>query len=350
MIDKFFEGKENLVDGLTGIYIRDVIIDYTEYLIRNNTPFLFAILDIDNFKLINDDYGHIVGDSVLKDVARDLEKTVKDKGVVGRYGGDEFIFVFPYVNDYDETWNRAYEVLKSAAKLHLEKNIETQLSYTMGLSRYPIDTIDIDDLLELSDKALYRGKMKGRNCFIIYLPEKHKNIDLKSKRDKINSPIYVHSKIYSILTKKGDVYESIQEAIKYMGMYLMIDHLCIETKKGLSYEYYHSINKRRDYAALGYKLIAKAPFQSGLYYENVTISSKLLDSNILVQNLVKNNIYSFVICEIRHNDKVYGYLRVDMSSMDTGRIWQQNDLVAISYFANILALVLYAENKELEKD
>ena len=348
MVDKFFKGKEKLIDKLTGIYIRDVIIDYTSYLIRNNTPFLFALLDIDNFKLINDGYGHMVGDVVLKEVAKSLENVVSEYGVVGRYGGDEFIFVFPYVNGYDETWNRAYEVLKSAAKITIESNPEIQLSYTLGLSRYPVDTIDIDDLLELADKALYRGKMKGRNCFIIYLPEKHKNIDLKSKRDKINSPIYVHSKIYSILTKKGDLYESIQEAINYIGMYLMIDHLCIEAPNGLMFDYYHSISKKRDFFPLGFDLISLAPLQSGMYYDNTTIASKLLDSNVLIQTLVQNNIYSFVVCEIRFNDILYGYLRVDMTSMDTGRIWQQNDLVALSYLANTLALVLALNNKKLE--
>ena len=137
MVDKFFKGKEKLIDKLTGIYIRDVIIDYTSYLIRNNTPFLFAILDIDNFKLINDGYGHMVGDVVLKEVAKSLENVVSEYGVVGRYGGDEFIFILPNVVDYQDVWNKAFLTLKSTNDLIIPDYNEIQVTYTMGISRFP---------------------------------------------------------------------------------------------------------------------------------------------------------------------------------------------------------------------
>ena len=82
----FFEGKEKMVDNLTGLYERHVIISYMNHLIINNIKFTFAILDVDNFKFVNDNYGHLVGDDVLKIVASSIRDVVKDFGVVGRYG------------------------------------------------------------------------------------------------------------------------------------------------------------------------------------------------------------------------------------------------------------------------
>ena len=93
--NQFFKDKKTMLDNLTGIYIRDVITEYMHYLVDNNIPFTFSILDIDNFKTINDNHGHLVGDEILKINAINLEKMCSGRGVVGRYGGDEFIFVFP---------------------------------------------------------------------------------------------------------------------------------------------------------------------------------------------------------------------------------------------------------------
>lgn len=83
----FFKGKECALDDLTGVYERQVIVSYMEYLISNSIPFSFSILDVDNFKFVNDNYGHLIGDEVLKMVASTLKNVVADYGIIGRYGG-----------------------------------------------------------------------------------------------------------------------------------------------------------------------------------------------------------------------------------------------------------------------
>ena len=347
MLDNFFDDKKTMLDNLTKLFLRDVIVQYTEYLIKENIPFTFGILDIDNFKHINDSYGHLVGDEVLQIVSKSLLNVVIErKGVIGRYGGDEFIFVFPNVTEYDDTWHIGYDVLKSSNKLELDNNGSFAISYTMGLSRFPLNGKNIDDIFEVADKALYRGKMKGRNCFIIYLPEKHSNIDLKSKRDKINSPIYTHSKIYSLIEKATNVDDGIKEAIDYLGTCLMIDHLCIETENELLYEYVHPISTQKSgFERLGYEAIGDMTANSGIFYENTVLLSKLLDSNKLLMTLAEQEIHSEVLCEIRVKNSIYGYLRCDMVSMDTGRIWQQEDLVTIQFTAMIIGLMLEVRGK-----
>ena len=346
MLDKFFDDKREMLDNLTQIFMRDVIIQYMEHLIKNNVEFTFGILDIDNFKNINDSYGHLVGDKVLKGAAESMLRICKDRGVVGRYGGDEFVYVFPHVQDYDDVWHVGFDILKSASKIRFENHDEITLSYTLGMSRFPLNGKTIDELFELADKALYRGKMKGRNCFIIYLPEKHANIDLKSKRDTINTPIYLHNKIYEFLHDSNDLDKSIQNVINYVGSCLMIDHMCIETKQKLLYEYIHPIStKKEGFLRVGFDSIRNMMSNSGIIYENTVLSSKFLNTSKLMMTLEAQHIYSVAICEIKVGSDVFGYLRCDMVSMDTGRIWQQEDLVTLQFLAMIIGLVMEAKGE-----
>ncbi len=333
-------------DGLTKVLDREMVLNYARYLIKKKIPFTICLSDVDNFKNVNDGYGHMMGDIVLARFAKHINDIIGDRGVVGRYGGDEFIYVFPKITDYDDVWHVAFDILKSVSKITFENHEEIVLSYTLGLSRFPLNGKTVDDLFELADKALYRGKMKGRNCFIIYLPEKHANIDLKCKRDTINSPLYIHNKIYEFLHGANDLDKSLQNVINYIGSYLMIDHMCIETKDKLKYEYVHPISsKKSGFLKLGYDLIRNTMTNSGIIFENTVLLSKNKKTDKLMMTLEAQSIYSEVLCEIRVKNDVYGYLRCDMVSMDTGRIWQQEDLVTLHLLAIVIGLVMEAKGE-----
>lgn len=100
--DYFKNADENFIlDSLTGVIARQYILDFAKHLIKNQIPFAMAMIDLDNFKSINDNYGHHVGDLCLKYTAEGIEKVVGDKGLVGRFGGDEFIILYLKANDYN---------------------------------------------------------------------------------------------------------------------------------------------------------------------------------------------------------------------------------------------------------
>lgn len=212
-------------------------------------------------------------------------------------------------------------------------------SYTLGAARFPIDTNDMSDLLDLADKALYRGKMKGRNCYIIYLAEKHNDINLKSERDKNFSSMYLHSRIYNELTKKGDLASNIKGIIDFLGNYLMIDHICIEDKNSLLFDYYHPLCKNRS-LPLGDNLISSLMnLKLGYFSENCVVNSKKKDSPLYIEFL-KQGIYAITIVKIEAYGKIYGYLRAEVLTLNTGRIWQ---LLGIDLFLSLchsLALIL----------
>ena len=172
---------EALTDHLTGLVSRGHILWFAQWLIEKEIPFSFAMLDLDNFKFINDTYGHHIGDEVLVHVAKDLAEMLDGIGLAGRFGGDEMLIVNLRDLTYDAAKSFFAEVYDGKV---LRKNIPLEgcspfITATVGCAIYPTDAQEYDALFELIDKTLYRGKNKGRNCHIIYVAEKHKDIVIR---------------------------------------------------------------------------------------------------------------------------------------------------------------------------
>lgn len=174
-------GLSGLLDQLTGLVSRGHVLWFVQWLIDHHVPFSLSMLDLDNFKFVNDTYGHHIGDEVLVHVADDLIRYLDGIGVAGRFGGDEIMLVNLRDVTYDA--NKAFfrEMFEGAV---LRKNIQLEdcnpfITGTVGCAVFPKDALDYNSLFALVDKTLYRGKTKGRNCHIIYVEEKHKNIEIR---------------------------------------------------------------------------------------------------------------------------------------------------------------------------
>ncbi len=128
---------------------------------RHETPFVIALADVDHFKTINDTHGHDVGDFVLAELARFLRAHLRQEDLLGRWGGEEFIFLFTRVNQ--ETGLRITEKLRAAieAREFTYKDHSIPLRVTFGLREF--DGGDLKDCIKQADNALYRGKEEGRN-------------------------------------------------------------------------------------------------------------------------------------------------------------------------------------------
>ncbi|RVU84826.1 EAL domain-containing protein [Leucothrix sargassi] len=128
-------------------------------------PLILMLLDLDNFKTINDTHGHQFGDSLLKEAARRLNRCVLNKGIAARLGGDEFTIVLENLRDKTALTNIANNVLEELAKPFVI-GIETfHVSASIGITRYPEDASDIDTLIMNADQAMYASKESGRNRY-----------------------------------------------------------------------------------------------------------------------------------------------------------------------------------------
>jgi diguanylate cyclase (GGDEF)-like protein len=189
-------------DSLTGVIARPFILSFIHDLISRGVPFTLAIMDLDNFKRVNDDYGHKAGDMVLSDAAASLREYYGEDGVIGRFGGDEFLAVYLKSVDYD-TLHTFYKRLFMPGgafrrTIHLQ-DASIFLTATVGSASFPKDAEQFDDLFQQIDKVLYRGKAKGRNCFIIYVPSKH---------DRLQIPELAGHSLYETLYSMAEAFDS----------------------------------------------------------------------------------------------------------------------------------------------
>lgn len=170
--------KMALVDGLTGVYNRNYLFDYMEKQMKwhkdNQKSMCLILYDIDNFKKFNDTYGHLFGDLVLKETSNLVKGMIREVDLIARYGGEEFIIILV---DTDSTTGkeRIEEVRKSIQynKVRSEEGIESNVTVSFGLFEYKYGSYDLNikDLIERADQAMYKSKQEGRNKVTIYRNE-----------------------------------------------------------------------------------------------------------------------------------------------------------------------------------
>ncbi len=163
-------------DALTAIPNRPAILDALgremSRQVRDNRPFGIILADIDHFKNVNDTYGHLSGDAVLRTVAQWLRESTRPYDSVGRYGGEEFLIVAPFADA------RGTMALAERIRRHIESQsiparagpIRVTASLGVAVSSYP-PCLDAKTLLQLADDALYRAKENGRNRSELAVPE-----------------------------------------------------------------------------------------------------------------------------------------------------------------------------------
>jgi len=158
-------------DSLTGLLNHSAILSRLDSEVirakRNFDSLVYAMIDIDHFKLVNDSFGHSSGDIVIKNLSRLIQQRLRKSDVIGRYGGEEFAIIMP-----DTTIHAAYNVLddlrKSFSKIRqIHNNNDFFVSFSCGISKFT-SGISSSQLSDQADKALYKAKEGGRNQTIIF--------------------------------------------------------------------------------------------------------------------------------------------------------------------------------------
>lgn len=163
-------------DAGTGLLNKRAWTEYTiEQLNRKDGRVRWlVIIDVDEFKHINDTYGHIFGDQVIRGVAEIMQELVGQRGVIGRFGGDEYVILLEKV----ETREQLKTLLKTIAKeLRLAFDPKIHVTASIGVSEYPVDGTEYEYLMRKADKALYLAKEKGKNRHIIYEERLHGKLE-----------------------------------------------------------------------------------------------------------------------------------------------------------------------------
>lgn len=159
-------------DCLSGLYnrgaIRQLIAEYLESEEGKQNQHAFLILDIDNFKSINDNHGHLQGDTVLKKVSDCLQGIFRSTDILGRIGGDEFILFLKNISQPETAIRKAKDINQALKSLFIENNTKSPLSGSIGIALCPDSGTTFDELYRNADIALYQAKKSGKNSYVLY--------------------------------------------------------------------------------------------------------------------------------------------------------------------------------------
>lgn len=182
--------SKSLQDALTGLWNRTYTEEKVEEMIQRGVTGALFMMDMDNFKAINDNYGHIAGDHVLKLFADTLRKYSYEEDIICRIGGDEFMAFVVGENSKTVLGNHAENIINDVCKNIEACKFDTNTSVSVGIAQYPGDGTDFKSLYNAADKALYYVKQNGKNSYHFYSDQSAtenaragKKVDLSYLRD-----------------------------------------------------------------------------------------------------------------------------------------------------------------------
>ncbi len=345
--DLEFLAKKADIDSLTGLLNKKATTEYITEKINSKSvdSLTLVMMDIDYFKDINDNYGHMFGDEVLVNVANVLTNVISSRGIVGRIGGDEFLIALENISEESEI----RPILKSIrSQIEWAYSGQIKLSTSLGSASYPKDAENYSELLKLADKCLYIAKEKGRNRFIIYKKEIHgtlSSVELNSNVVSMKPKLSVTQKsshicniieVLSIKKKNG-----IKEIMDSLFAFYTFDKCMILFGKDLDafytsnitdddleikniiYKYKHIFNENNILSA-------------GSYLHIETKSKELFDF------LSKTKNYStlqYLICNSRK--EINGLIYI--STHDRTNKWSEVDINYLTIIFKLIAKALFEQ-------
>lgn len=157
-------------DPLTGVYNKEVTIKKIDKFLNGNkqSQHILMFIDFDDFKKVNDNYGHLLGDKVLVNVIQYIRDIFNEGEIIGRIGGDEFVVFCGDVSDMDEILLKAELLVNGLDTIQLENGLAVPVSVSIGIAAYPEDGMQYEHLIACADKAMYEAKRQGKRNYMLY--------------------------------------------------------------------------------------------------------------------------------------------------------------------------------------
>ena len=346
-------GQDIAIDELTGVITKASITNTAIDLIDrdHNEGTYIAIVDVDYFKFINDNYGHQYGDYVLAKIAKLIRAEVGYNGFVGRIGGDEFFIIFTDKPDETKLRDHLQNIRLSVNKAFEGRGPrpDSPLSVSMGAAKYPDDADNFNDLFVVADFCLYLAKEKGRNRYIFYTPSKHPSLaEIKARKEEGQGLINGREDLPA-----GDVLAQMEYMLRY-DKNVDLSRLFTEflTRFKLPYLIFREAatgkilyernagGKLPEYDKNSFfELIAKyaekeTPNTYGLYVSNDIshLPEKLFD---IVDELKKFDLVSFILIPVTDTDgKEYSLFT---ATFGTNMVWNEEHFMYYRLFADALS-------------
>lgn len=365
---KLFE-EQAKIDSLTEFYNKSTTAIETDKLFENeqDAEHTLFIIDVDNFKAINDNLGHHHGDVVLWGVANDIRKCFRDTDILGRIGGDEFIVVMRDCGLLETIHERANMICDNLRKtFKSEDDKEYSISSSIGIALYPQDGTTYTELYQNADVALYETKDKGKNGFTIF------NSDLKVRKNLLISKVVKETRrkndrkddfinvkviesIINLICHSDDIQMSLKTAMKYLGITYKVDRCYIyeiSENKGIYQNNYQWTRDKKFYYNIQYYTseIVDAVFKNansdGTFWTNNIYA--LTDTKVIKTFELENINSIFLVSHLKTENNMF----LGFDDLQTERVWTEEESRTIYYISKILfsALINYNNINKLTID
>ena len=315
------------------------------------------IIDLDNFKEVNDRHGHLFGDTVLTKVAREIKKLFRAQDILARIGGDEFMVLMRGVSDRTLVESRCARLLSLFHTLFQNQRCEVPLSCSIGIALSPQHGTSYYDLFQRADQALYRAKDQGKGGFVFYNGKDsafrsgamrttavNNHIDSDEQPGLADSNIvqYAFQRLYS----SQDVAASVNHILDMIGRQMNVSRVyvfenspdnrfCSNTyewcNEGIQPEIQNLQNISYETDIPGY---ADNFDEQGIFYcPDISVLPKAAYDIVAPQG-----IKSMLHCAIRDNGVFRGYIGFD--ECVTQRMWTKEQIQILTYFSEMLSVFL----------
>ncbi len=320
----------------------------------------FIIIDIDDFKAVNDNLGHYFGDIVLKEIAGKLKRIFRETDYISRIGGDEFAVLMKNINDVNKITEKAKEILAVLNNTYQGDNGSYTITGSVGICLYPLDGLNYVDVYKNADAALYHSKSKGKNTYTFYNTDLDKGtminttpFDVANRALSYYFDQEVAMDVFNLLFEMEDYKKSVDIVLGHIGEHFGVDRCYIFEKSSKNvaaegeellydntFEWCRAgIEPQIDYLQditleLFTELFENAN-EEGVYYCN---DLQDIVSDETREVLASQDILSFLHTYVKRQGTVDYVLGFD--DCNSQRIWRPTEISTLMYACRIIAQFL----------
>jgi len=368
-------------DPLTKVYNRKTAQTLINQTLQDSSPgdiHAFCMIDVDNFKSVNDTYGHIFGDAVLTEISSKLKDAFEQEHIVSRYGGDEFTIFIKNAPSREYIEEKAKLINDLLKEIYVGEHSERHITTSVGIAIYPEAGKTRGELMEHADIALYYSKNAGKSCYHIYNEQmEHKGSVIQEKQfgniqeeqehkgqhiSWEHVDITLVAKVVDFLFDAHDLRSSLNMILSLVGTTFNLSRMSIEeysydqAETSLTYDW---INPAQDIKTIPYRKRTVRQADKTNYYKmvpnGVFYADDILNMEYEVPEELKEAFQDIQLrciyqCGFADSGVYHGYLQAVVHN-DPKRRWTQKEISTLTMISKIIGgYILKLLSQELAKD
>ncbi len=318
-----------------------------------NSSHALYLIDVDDFKSVNDDLGHYFGDITLSDIAKNLHSNFRNVDVIGRIGGDEFLVFVKDISNEVVIERKAKSISDAFKNSYSGENKDYKISGSIGIALFPKHASSYEELYKCADKALYSSKLSGKDRYTIYSDEiansstkQLTTVDNSNKQVNAHFDSEITAVIFDLIYQSKNTEKSMNTIMRLLGTHLNVDrcYICQTFDNGkrycLTFEW-----------ALESKFAKKDRFQNIPAEQLQSFFTELESKGIMYNNpiteLNKNSQetndeyqpdYSYLLTQTK--GKGSSRLILGIEDNNQHRIWSEKEITTIQYILKLISIFL----------